>query len=569
MVLHPWLCRAKYGLATAQRIIEVFGGPIMMGYDIGCTFRGTVDWSPLVGPQVRESKFDVCVGAFHGPAHNWACQLDNHPYNIPGTGLTDFENCETLFSSSNCLAGLTCLASPFHRHQRIDLHFKGWDDDQDLNLGYLLRTKYVAAIKALDFSENALAKLCPEASVANLEHFYAAEKLYHRTSKDKLPKDTFAINYIDLLEKPDAKQAEYDHSHSNIFHASNSESSCDLRRATLLTSCLESRRRVTLNQLDTLQMEVAKLKDMHGIIERWTRQSDDWKKAEQLRNLRSFHTAVVELKRLVMLRLLELAKVGLPGTGYKARQHILKSFGSRSAAIKTSLVKYNKIVVQMFGPVAKKLSWDMISKALVLTNLKLLQDLRHKVLKQDWAKPEARHAVEHWHHMEHTVEELEHLNVEVRRVHTSIADEARDIPMLVSRFKYDQPGLAWLLDLLADLPGYMGSRTAGVRLGCELVNGVFPPSCHTPDANLLADPTQIGDPNNMSTPSSAEHTEHSLPTPQIVKPIVKLSSETYAAQGTDDSSSHEDLGHNDETSDEFVHWQSALDIAEDEGRVGS
>lgn len=106
-----------------------------MGYDIGCTFKGTSSRSPLLGPRVRESGFDMCVGSFHGPAHNRACQIKNHPHNRPGAGLTDFENCETVFSSSNRVAGTTRLASPYHRLQRIDIHFDGWDDDQYANLG--------------------------------------------------------------------------------------------------------------------------------------------------------------------------------------------------------------------------------------------------------------------------------------------------------------------------------------------------------------------------------------------------------------------------------------------------
>lgn len=122
--------RAKYGLATIDKLISTFGSDIMLGYDIGCTFKGTASRSALVGPRVRASRFDMWVGSFHGPAHNRACQLDNHPHNRAGTGLSDLENCETVFSSSNRVASTTRLASSYHRLQKIDLHFTAWDEDQ-------------------------------------------------------------------------------------------------------------------------------------------------------------------------------------------------------------------------------------------------------------------------------------------------------------------------------------------------------------------------------------------------------------------------------------------------------
>lgn len=134
-VTYHYIYRAKYGLATIDKLISAFGSKILMGYDIGCTFKGTANRSALVGPLVRDSGFDMCVGSFHGPAHNRVCQTKNHPHCRPGAGLTDFENCETVFSSSNRVASTTRLASAYHRHQKIDHHFDAWDDDQYSNIG--------------------------------------------------------------------------------------------------------------------------------------------------------------------------------------------------------------------------------------------------------------------------------------------------------------------------------------------------------------------------------------------------------------------------------------------------
>lgn len=77
------------------------------------------------------------VGAFHGHAHNRSCQLKWHPTYIEGTGHTEGEGCEHVFSSSNDLARSARHASRFHRHQMIEEHFNFWNADKYANLSEL------------------------------------------------------------------------------------------------------------------------------------------------------------------------------------------------------------------------------------------------------------------------------------------------------------------------------------------------------------------------------------------------------------------------------------------------
>jgi Kyakuja-Dileera-Zisupton transposase len=79
---------------------------------------------------VDELGFRMMVGAFHGHAHNRKCQLRWHPLHILGTGHSEGEGCEHIFSASNELAQSTRHASPFHRHQSIEEHFTFWDKDK-------------------------------------------------------------------------------------------------------------------------------------------------------------------------------------------------------------------------------------------------------------------------------------------------------------------------------------------------------------------------------------------------------------------------------------------------------
>jgi hypothetical protein len=53
---------------------------------------------------------------------------------ITGTGHSEGEGCEHVFSASNALARGTRHASKFHWHQMIEQHFAFWNDDKYANL---------------------------------------------------------------------------------------------------------------------------------------------------------------------------------------------------------------------------------------------------------------------------------------------------------------------------------------------------------------------------------------------------------------------------------------------------
>jgi len=88
-----------------------------------------------VGVSAQHHGLRMVVPAFHGHAHNRACQLSFHILMSPGFGLEDLETCERVFSGSNAVARLTRHATPFHRRQSIDMHFQQWDKDKYSNLG--------------------------------------------------------------------------------------------------------------------------------------------------------------------------------------------------------------------------------------------------------------------------------------------------------------------------------------------------------------------------------------------------------------------------------------------------
>lgn len=123
------LPRAKYPLAIINRLLAVYGSDGGLAYDIGCAFATTLANSTL-GPRARALNLRLMVGAFHGHAHNRQCQLNWHPMYITGSGHTEGEGCEHVFSASNELARGTRHATSFHRHQAIEQHFAFWYMDK-------------------------------------------------------------------------------------------------------------------------------------------------------------------------------------------------------------------------------------------------------------------------------------------------------------------------------------------------------------------------------------------------------------------------------------------------------
>jgi hypothetical protein len=129
----------------------------MFGYDIGCSFSSTVESSSLTS-QFLQQYCHLCMNAFHGYAHNYVCQLKNHPNVIKGMGLEDLETMEWVFSSSNQLVSITCYASRYNRHVYIDLFFKNLDDDKYSNLANMIYHNYIQAFHIIETETAILAE---------------------------------------------------------------------------------------------------------------------------------------------------------------------------------------------------------------------------------------------------------------------------------------------------------------------------------------------------------------------------------------------------------------------------
>ncbi|KAG9122891.1 hypothetical protein FRC07_000534 [Ceratobasidium sp. 392] len=484
--------QAKYGLSTIDKIVRIFG-KALCGYDVGCAFKKTSSRRLIAGPCGCDAEPGYCVGALHASAHHRGCQVHHHARLFPGAGLTDFENCETLFSSSNRLASGTRLASNYHRHQRIDQHLDGWDDDQHANLGYLLRSKYTTALAVIERAEAAIKQLAPDVPSDKLEGFLASEKAYLEGLSVEDPDDTMAIEYLDLREQLEAAIAEYE---DRRKHFVNFEPPKRGLRKVAAANCIEARVRAALNRRLALEQAVADFEERHEITIPWTRDMKEWTDAEEVRLNRDLQRCIDDLERLCVQRIFELSRADARGLGYNLRMHVMRAINTRSAALKSALDRYNSAAAKAG---LEEMSWDQITKASVLADFDLLRGSRTGILEQEWALPGNRRATEEHQRIIRAKEEILRLNVEIRRVHTAISDERRELPQVVEQVTAVSPGLHWAvhryverrlkvndrimreLNILMRSNQYTGMRDIGVRIGSR------PPQ--SPPSNALDNDT--------------------------------------------------------------------------------
>ena len=184
------------------KLMDTFGSKLLIGYDIGCVFGGTI-LSTSLGSRFQESGSRICVNAFHGYSHNYQCQCKNHPNNITGMGLEDLETLERVFSSSDALAAVTRYASAYRRRLYIEMHFSQWDEDKYCNLAAMLRNNYHQALDIIEKDGRIAeqAKRSMGVTDEDLNVWKAEQEEYFQTLGDEPEGKVHAIAYVDLLQK--------------------------------------------------------------------------------------------------------------------------------------------------------------------------------------------------------------------------------------------------------------------------------------------------------------------------------------------------------------------------------
>ncbi|KAI0245898.1 hypothetical protein BJV78DRAFT_1136509, partial [Lactifluus subvellereus] len=192
----------KYGLATLNELLEVFGHDQAIGYNIGCSHKMTVAASSI-GEKACSQRLQLVVNAFHGHAHNRLCQLVNHPLFCKGFGLEDLATCERIFSGTNPATRLIRHASYFHWLQFLDLQLDQWDKDRYLDLSNFLLNNYKQALAILlDYNcdVEALKQTMPNLVDEDFVQWREEELEYLTKMQEQPEYDVQIIAYVEVLE---------------------------------------------------------------------------------------------------------------------------------------------------------------------------------------------------------------------------------------------------------------------------------------------------------------------------------------------------------------------------------
>ncbi|KAF8545568.1 hypothetical protein OG21DRAFT_1479759 [Imleria badia] len=284
------------------------------------------------------------VGTFHGHAHNCQCQLKWHPMYIPGTGHTEGEGCEHVFSASNALALGTRHASSFHRHQAIEQHFAFWDMDKYAALMLKVVQTLVAELSVIQHELHLTDDDFPR--------FHEAEKRYFAELKELPHEERLKIRYVEMLDELVECQNEW-----NLARTTANNVRTRVVNDQIFITIFHARKHIDIAyaKLQNAETQVGHMELQLQIEERWAIGSEQYMRYKQEASMGKYRAALDELERLVVMRLFELSKMSLSGTGYKLRRQIGKALQHRSAAIRTAITRYN-MQAQALNPPRPKIS---------------------------------------------------------------------------------------------------------------------------------------------------------------------------------------------------------------------
>ncbi|EIW76739.1 hypothetical protein CONPUDRAFT_63242, partial [Coniophora puteana RWD-64-598 SS2] len=293
----------KYPLTIVAKVLELLECRFLGAYDIGCTFNSTIDSSSL-GKRFTEMECQMFVDAFHGYAHNYKCQVNNHPLRTTSAGLEDFEMIEQIFSACNTLATVIRYVSQYRRHMFLELFFQQWDKEKYQTLSTMLLNNYKQTLAIIDTESPKLEETKAQLNIedSNSETWQAEELAYFETLGKEPVYNVYAVTYAEVLKDMQRLESKY----ANTFIAfidtiPGGYTAADVQGVNMYEASAGATKRLTAVTQDIVIFEQKK-----GLAHRWELSSPEYKHANESLTTRMFHWALDELQRLVIQCLFEL-----------------------------------------------------------------------------------------------------------------------------------------------------------------------------------------------------------------------------------------------------------------------
>ncbi|KAG2090003.1 uncharacterized protein F5147DRAFT_748280 [Suillus discolor] len=247
-------------------------------------------------------------------------------------------------------------ASPFHWRQTIEEHFSFWDTDK-----YATLTVIKAELSLTD---------------DDLVQFLKDERDYLDGLKLPPVQDQLCIHYVEVLDE--LTQADWDVAQevgnttlTSIPTSSLQEINNALAQAWI---CVDS----SYAKLQHAEGLVVHIETQLAVDQRWEIGGPEYRHFKEEASLGKYRTALDELKRLVVMRLFELSKLSLSGTGYKLCQQLGKALQHHSDAIRNAINRYNTQAAAL-NPPCSKISWKDIADYGFVAEFDLLRYSRNDI----------------------------------------------------------------------------------------------------------------------------------------------------------------------------------------------
>ncbi|KAG1771089.1 hypothetical protein EV702DRAFT_1181517 [Suillus placidus] len=262
-------------------------------------------------------------------------------------------------------------------------HFAFWDEDKyaalTLTLIHTLTIELSAVKQALNLTD------------ADFIRFHADEKSYLESLKEPPLQDRLQIRYVQVLDDLAEWQLEWVRAREVANQALTDVAIGDLHQINTAITQVQIQVDAAYAKLQNAEAFTSHIENQLAIEERWTVGGEKYIKFKEEASLQKYHVALNELERLVVMRLFELSKLSLSGTGYKLRQQIGKALQRRSDAIRNAINKYN-LQAAALDPPWPRLLWKDIADYSFLGEFDLLRYSRTDIREVDWSKPAYREA---------------------------------------------------------------------------------------------------------------------------------------------------------------------------------
>ncbi|KAJ7334637.1 hypothetical protein DFH08DRAFT_813710 [Mycena albidolilacea] len=343
--------------------------------------------------------------------------------------------CDFATTFRNSPLGERAREANFQPHMSLDLGWKTWRDVNDSSLAPMgwqgLAGKFLYN-QALDIlkKESALHSFMKEENIESynvFEHWLGEEKEYLLGLKDssKTDVETLEMEFFLVLQRMlDTMTHPIHQGYQKLARCHGKE------------------------KMDKDLEIVQELEDRLEISDWWTIDSPQWAPTVLEFKKQKYWQALDAMELLIVEQIFELTKMNQSQTALQAR----------SKAVRNIINRYNAAVIVMETPMAQ-FTWEQVVEYTFLADFDILRDTCAEVQAKPWTRPSYHLTMDTYFKIQWAREEIQRLNIEIRRLITWICDEDSEVAS-VDSWGFDDIHMQRFYKL-AKVKGFTGNLRPG------------------------------------------------------------------------------------------------------------